>query len=101
MNQVIGYPFVSHVDLSLRPTIENPVEFLNKHYHSGYSGAISNFLSKGIYLSMGYRYDFKPFLKRFVYKQYGKWTEAYAPNKTKLRKAVFGKIDEIVELPKK
>lgn len=101
MNQVIGYPYVAHVEQSLRPTIENPVEFLNKHYHSGYSGAKHGLLSNGTYKLMGYRYDFKPFLKRFIYKQYGTWTEAYAPNKTKLRNAVYGKIDEIVELTKK
>jgi hypothetical protein len=101
MNQVIGYPFVAHVEQSLRPTIQNPIEFLNKYYHSGYSGAIYELLKSGTYKSMGYRYDFKPLLKRFVYKQYGNWTEAYAPNKTKLRNAVYGKIDEIVELTKK
>jgi hypothetical protein len=101
MNQVIGYPFVSHVEQSLRPTIQNPIEFLNKHYHSGYSGAKYNLLSQGVYLLMGYRYDFKPFLKRFIYKQHGTWTEVYAPNKTKLRAAVYGTINEIVELPKK
>ena len=97
-NEVIGYPFVGHVNQSSRPKIEKPIEFLNHHYHSGYSGAISNLLNSGVYKSMGYCYDFKPYLKRFVYKQYGNWTEAYAPNKTKLRKAVYGRIDEIVEI---
>lgn len=97
-NEIIGYPFVGHVDQSSRPKIENPIEFLNKHYHGGYSGAIHNLLNYGVYKLMGYRYDFKPYLKRFVYKQYGNWTEAYAPNKTKLRKAVYGRIDEIVEI---
>jgi hypothetical protein len=93
--QVIGYPFVSHVDQDWRPTIE-VVDFLNRSY------GISNYdlISHGYYKLMGYLYDFKPYLKRFIYKQYGSWQEAYAPNKTTLRKVIYGRIDEIIELKK-
>lgn len=36
-------------------------------------------------------------LHRYVYCQYGTWAEAWAPNKTTLRKVTIGKIDEIIE----
>ena len=44
------------------------------------------------------KYDFKPFLKRILVKQYGTWSEYFAPNKTKLRKCLYGRIDEMVYL---
>lgn len=47
---------------------------------------------------MGWMFCFKDVLKRFVYKQYGSWREAYACNKTYLRKITYGRIDEIVEI---
>ena len=47
---------------------------------------------------MGWMFCFKDVLKRFVYKQYGSWSEAYACNKTHLRKITYGRIDEIVEI---
>jgi hypothetical protein len=96
-NFVVGYPFVSHVDQSALPRIEDVKDFLAKQY----SGSYSTFYMSGCYKSLGYLYDFRPFLKRFVYKQYGTWSEAYAPNKTALRRVVHGKIDEIFEVPNK
>jgi len=47
---------------------------------------------------MGWAYDFRPNLKKFLVKQYGTWTEIYAPNKTLARKQFIGKIDAIKEL---
>ena len=95
-NVVIGVPFVSHVDQEARPTIENAKEFAKKQVLS----TSSDVLYSGIYKLMGYRYDLRPFLKLFLYKQYGSWSEGYAPNKTTLRKSVYGRIDRIVEIEK-
>ena len=47
---------------------------------------------------VGYIVSFEDVLKRFLYCQYGNWVETYACNKTCLRKSVYGRIDEIVEL---
>lgn len=47
---------------------------------------------------MGWIVSFKDVLKRFLYRQHGGWVEVYAYNKTCLRKSVYGRIDEIVEL---
>lgn len=100
MEKIIGYPFVAHVNQNERPTIENPKDFLNRAYIKGFTNN-DNLLSYGVYKLMGYRYDFKPLLKKYVYKQYDDWTEVYAPNKTKLRQVVGGKIDMILEIPQK
>ena len=50
---------------------------------------------------MGYRFDFSDVLRKYVVKQYDRWTEYYAPDKTSLRRILFGKIDQIVEIPNK
>jgi len=99
MNAVIGYPFVSHVDQNKRPTIETPSQFLHYHYTIGYcSGSINELLRDGTYKHMGYIYDFRPYLIRFLYKQDGRWQEGYAPNKTKLKSSIYGGVSEIIEI---
>tara|TARA_R110000803_G_scaffold210835_1_gene284199 strand:+ start:64715 stop:65278 length:564 start_codon:yes stop_codon:yes gene_type:complete len=94
---VIGKPFVEHVNQQKRPEISNPIEFLKKAYETNYTGN-DNLIRYGQYKLMGYKYDFTHMLNQYVYKQYGDWREAWAPNKTTLRKVVYGKIDKIVEL---
>lgn len=97
-NIVTGYPFVSHVDQNARPIINNIEDYVKEIYTNKFHTHINNLMSLGAIKLMGYYYDCKPFLKKFVYKQYGQWTEAYAPNKTLLRKAIYGRIDNIVEI---
>jgi len=92
---IIGIPFVSHVDQNLRPTLS--IDFLKRAYVRFYSNN-ENLIKYGCYRLMGYSYDFKPYLKKYLYKQYGNWTEAYAPNKTLLRSVIYGNIDKIIEL---
>lgn len=94
--KVIGIPFVDHVDQQARPEIENPKEFLKKAYNQFYINN-NNLLRYGTYKLMGYSYNFRPYLKSYLYKQYGQWSEGYAPNKTLLRQIVGGKIDKIVD----
>ena len=89
---------------------DNPKEFINKVYtiskpkdyleksipelcrHFG----LENLLTTGQYKCMGWQYDFRPYLKKYVYCQYGHWHSAYAPNKTALRK-IFKNISRILE----
>ena len=92
---IAGYPFVEHVDQNLRP--ELPVDFLERAYTRFYTNN-QNLINYGYYKLMGYRYDFRDYLKKYLYKQRGSWAEAYAPNKTKLRSVIFGKIDRIIEI---
>ncbi len=49
---------------------------------------------------MGYRFDFFDVLKKYLVNQYGHWTEYYAPDRTSLRKYLYGRINQIVEIPK-
>ena len=95
MNIVTGIPFVEWVNQDLRPTLT--VDFLQDAYVRFYTNN-DNLIKYGYYKLMGYRYDFTPYLKKYLYKQYGQWTEAYAPNKTLLRRVIYGKIDRIIEL---
>lgn len=94
-NSIIGIPFVFHVNQQLRPTLE--VSFLKRAYVRFYTNN-ENLIRFGYYKNMGYLYDFKEHLKKYLYKQYGQWNEAYAPNKTLLRSVIFGRIDKIIEL---
>lgn len=49
---------------------------------------------------MGYRFDFFDVLKKYLVHQYGQWAEYYAPDRTSLRKHLYGRIEQIVEIPK-
>ena len=48
----------------------------------------------------GYRFDFFDVLKKYLVNQYGQWTEYYAPDRTSLRAYLYGRINQIVEIPK-
>ena len=48
----------------------------------------------------GYRFDFFDVLKKYLVNQYGQWTEYYAPDRTSLRAYLYGRISQIVEIPK-
>ena len=49
---------------------------------------------------MGYRFDFFDVLKKYLVNQYGQWAEYYAPDRTSLRAYLYGRINQIVEIPK-
>lgn len=73
-------------------------EFAKSRYNDPCSMHLSNLKYHGCIKCMGWRYDFRDVLKRYVYKQHGFWYEVYAPNKTLLRKSTCGKIDKILEV---
>ena len=101
---LIATQFAFHDRVSdVAPTILNdyticPKEYLKGVFDGGYHGSLDNIKENGKMLWAGWSYDFTPFLKKYLYKQYGSWTECYAPNKTLLRKSVYGRVDQIVEL---
>ena len=72
--------------------------FLKTKFENPYAFGTSNISSRGVYKEMGWGYDFRPNLKKFLVKQYGTWHEIYAPNKTLARKQFIGKIDKIMEM---
>lgn len=69
----------------------------NKYADGGYQFGLDNLTRHGVYKLSGWCFNFKPYLKRFVYLQYGQWHECHAPNKTLMRKVVHGRIDQILE----
>ena len=48
----------------------------------------------------GWKFDFSDILRTYIVKQYGHWTEYKATDKTGLRRYLYGRIDNIVELEK-
>lgn len=73
------------------------IEFLKEKYQRGCIFGLDNLHHRGVYRLSGWEFNFRPFLKRFVVKQYGSWHECYAPNKTALRNSTYGAIEKIVE----
>lgn len=57
---------------------------------------LDNLKRYGYYKLAGWLYQFN--MPKFLVKQYGEWHEYYAPNKTCLRNALFGRIEKIIEL---
>lgn len=47
-----------------------------------------------------WRFDFLDVLKKYLVNQYGQWAEYYAPDRTSLRAYLYGRINQIVEIPK-
>lgn len=79
-------------------SIDNPKEFLKSKYTNGFNFGIDNLQKSGIYRLRGWAYNFRPYLKKYVVKQYDQWHEYYAPNKTSLRTILYGRIDKIQEI---
>lgn len=79
------------------PIIDNTKQFLLDKYSNPFAFGTSNLLNSGVYREMGRACDFGDELTLYVYKQYGNRHQAYAPNKTLLRKCVYGRIDKILQ----
>ena len=73
-------------------------EFLSSKYDKGCIFGRENLMCSSYYKIMGWCFDFSPYLKRYVVKQYDQWHEYFAPNKTMLRRVLLGRIQEIQEI---
>ena len=58
----------------------------------------SVFYSFGIIKMGGWAFDFRPYLKTYLVKQYDRWEEYKAFDKTSLRTILYGTIQRIVEI---
>lgn len=56
----------------------------------------NTYFKRGVSLG-GYCFDFSDVLHAYIVKQYGRWTEYFAPDKTSLRKILYGTIEQIIE----
>lgn len=70
-------------------------EFLLSKFQRGISG-LDELIHSGCYKLGGWAYYFD--MPKFLVKQYGEWREYFAPNKTALRKALYGRIDRIIAI---
>ena len=52
----------------------------------------------GVYKIRGWAFHFHSFMKTYLVKQYDRWTEYKAFDKTSLRKRLYGTIQRIVEI---
>ena len=77
---------------------QTPQEFLKSKYQKGCFFGIDNLKGDGCYRIMGWRYDFRPFMKKILIKTNGQWEEIWGPNKTAARAATYGRIQGICEL---
>lgn len=80
---------------------EITMEQVLANYKSGTSITAHDLIFSGVIRRAGWCFDFRNDLRQYVYKQYGMWHEAYAPNKTLLRKNVGGRVERIVDITKK
>lgn len=96
--QLAGYRFVEHV--------EDKIETLNYNlasvFNGGYHGQYDNVLNYGYIKIMGYKYEVKHLLKRYIIDTKNGIYKYYFPNKTIARKnltyANYGKIYNIIEI---
>jgi uncharacterized membrane protein len=93
---VTGHRFVDHVEDIITKHEFNLTKIFDP---SGYHGAQCNATQYGIIKLMGYKYDLRKYLKRYVIKTYfGDLIEIYALNKTNARKLVHTKVNYILEV---
>ena len=78
---------------------ETEEEFLKYRFQKGCFFGQENLMSHGTYKVSGWAFDFRNAgLKKFWYKHEGYIHEKWAPSKMAMRKAVYGKIEKIVEV---
>lgn len=98
-NKLNHYKFSKSAINSYPPDIlgeRTPMQFLKEKYDKGCIFGIDNLQRSAKYLYMGWAFDFSPYMKRFLVRQYDHWQSYYAPNKTALRKSIYGRIEEII-----
>lgn len=94
-------PFVPNTKESniRKDIVSNPEQFVKKLLTgSRFQFGVQNVISSGIYKEMGYMYNLRPYLRKFVVKQYDSWQEMYALNKTNVRQLTIGRVNKIVEI---
>lgn len=101
MNKTLSAYAFSTTACNSKPDILNGKsinDFLKEKFDKGCISGQENLKKYGVYRILGWEFNFRPYLKRFIVKQYDQWSECYAPNKTALRKCTNGKIQEIYEI---
>lgn len=96
---MIHYSFSNGSEHDLRTDIlESPLPFLKKKLSNRYDFGVDNITSRAVYREKGWAYDFREYLRKFVYQQHGQWSQIYALNKTNARQLIYGRINKIIEV---
>ena len=74
-----------------------PENWLSFSFRYGGIG-MTNVRQSGVYRRDGWEFNFRPFLKQFLFSQRGSCYTAWAKNRTNLRNSTVGKIKIIQEL---
>lgn len=80
---------------------DTPEEFLKKLLTNPFNFGVNDVTTYGKYKLSGWKFDFTPYLKRFVVKTNYSIYETYAINKTQARKLAGARVIYIIEIPKK
>ncbi|NPU99944.1 MAG: hypothetical protein HPY53_01055 [Brevinematales bacterium] len=82
-----------------KPVITMSVaKFLHCVYRQGFVSGKNTMLDKGVWVKDGWKYNFRPYLKKFIMKQTGLWDELFAPSKAYLYRAIAGHIEAALEV---
>lgn len=101
LKQVTGVPFVAHVNQENRPTLNDVDAFIKSVYNGGYHGNYIDVSKTGILRRLGYQYNLRDYLKKYIVKDYyGNIFEMYAPNKMAVRKCEGNNVRYIIEIKK-
>ena len=73
-------------------------EYIKKFFNNKGGSTAHEVMTTGCVKFLGWKYVFHDELKKYVVKQYGSWHEYFAPNKTLLRKALYGRVERIVQI---
>lgn len=73
---------------------------LSSIYSKGFHPSFERVSRTGIEHTGGIAIDYRGYLKRILVKQYDRWNEYYAPNKSVLRTCLYGVIQEMVYINK-
>jgi len=99
VSEAIDYHrFSDTADINPPEISESVKAFLEFKYQRGCFFGQDNLHRYGVYKLLGWKFDFRPIMKKFVVKQYGSWQEYWAPNKSLLRNSIYGSIDKILEV---
>ena len=102
-NPVGCWDFTGRAKEEYKIVIGDPENFLERNYDEGYNSQRAQLQRHGTYKYMGWEYDFRPFMNRYLVKMYGDWSEYWAPSEELLRRSMYDferdGIEEIYQLP--
>jgi hypothetical protein len=78
--------------------LTEPKDFLAHKFANRHDFGTFELATTGMYKLLGWVYDFRPVMKKYVVKQHGNWREYFAPNRTLIRKYAYGRVDKILEV---